>query len=373
MSKRFGITAFFSLLMALFIAGFFVVYAKDKGKQIDRNQFEKPVPVKTITIETRDLPVVVESVGRLYPDRSVTLSAQIPGEVKYYKADVGDIVKKGQLLVQIKPVDYELALEEAESNLLAAEAQLSAAGKAYERFKSLLPRKVISRDNFDKVESEYKTARAQAAQAKVGVKIARERLEKTRIKASFSSLVAARHIEVGQMIGTNDPVMTLLDLSRVRVKVFLAEKDFVFLDRHDPVRIMVEAYPERQFNGRIDRIDVSADPATNTFGVEILIDNEDLVLKAGLSARVYLTTKVLSNVILIPQSAVLFREDRAEVFVVEADQKAQPRVVQLGQTQSDIIQVLAGLKNGDRLIVRGHNYVKPGTKVTYNNEQQQKN
>jgi RND family efflux transporter MFP subunit len=369
MSKRYVIIVFLSLLLAIFIAGFVVVYAKDKSKQIVQNRTEKPVPVKTITIQTQDLPVVVESVGRLYPDRSVTLSAQIPGEVKYYNVDVGDNVKKGQLLVQIKPVDYELALEQAESNLLAAEAQLSAADKAYKRFKSLLPRKVISRDNFDKVESEYKTARAQAAQAKVGVKIAGERLEKTRIKAPFSSLVAARHIEVGQMIGTNDPVMTLLDLGRVRVKVYLPEKDYVFLDRQDPVRIKVEAYPDHLFNGQIDRIDVKSDPATNTFGVEILIDNKDLVLKAGLSARVYLTTKVLSNVILIPQSAVLFREDRAEVFVVEVDQTARSRVVQLGQTQSDIIQVLKGLTKGDRLIIRGQNYVKPGTRVTFNNEQ----
>lgn len=369
MSKRYVIIVFISLFLAIFIAGFIVVYAKDKNKQIDRNQTEKPVPVKTITIQTQDLPIVVESVGRLYPDRSVTLSAQIPGEVKFYNVDVGDIVKKGQLLVQIKPVDYELALEQAESNLLAAEAQLSAASKTYERFKSLLPRKVISRNNFDKVESEYKTARAQAAQARVGVKIDRERLEKTRIKAPFSSLVAARHIEVGQMIGTNDPVMTLLDLSRVRVKVYLPEKDFVFLDQQDPARIKVEAYPDLLFDGRIDRIDVKSDPATNTFGVEILIDNKDLVLKAGLSARVYLTTKVLSNVILIPQSAILFREDRKEVFVVEADLTAQPRTVQLGQTQSDIIQVLTGLKKGDRLIVRGQNYVKPGTKVTFNNAQ----
>jgi len=124
-----------------------------------------------------------------------------------------------------------------------------------------------------------------------------------------------------------------------------------------------------RLEGRIDRIDVKSDPATNTFGVEILIDNKDLVLKAGLSARVYLTTKVLSNVILIPQSAVLFRENRTEVFVVEADQTAQPRAVQLGQTQSNIIQVLTGLTKGDRLIVRGQNYVKAGAKVTFNNVQ----
>jgi len=343
--------------------GLMMANAQDGGKESNREFAIKAVPVEIIAIKTRDVPVVVEAVGRLYPDREVTLSAQIPGEIHRYEADVGDTVREKQLLVTIKPVDYELALDEARSNLLAAEARLSAARKAYNRFKKLLPRNVISQNTFDTVESEYKTARAQQAQATAGVNIAEERLNKTRITAPFSSMVASRYVEVGQMIGANKPMMTLLDLRRVRVKVFLSEKDFVVLDRDDPAEIKIEAYPDRVFKGQIDRIDIKADPLTNTFGVEILVDNTNVLLKAGLSARVFLTTNMLKDIIMIPQSAVLFRNEGTEVFVAEPDETARICNVTLGQTKENLVQVISGLSEGDRLIVKGHNYVKDGSKI----------
>jgi RND family efflux transporter MFP subunit len=214
------------------------------------------------------------------------------------------------------------------------------------------------------VESEFKTALAQEAQAKAGVDIADERLKKTAIIAPFSSLVAVRHIEIGQMIGTNEPVMTLIDLSQVRVKVFLAEKDFVHVDKDDAVTVAVEAYPNQTFSGHIDRLDVKADAMTNTFGIEILIDNKNLLLKAGLSARVRLTVDMIPDAILIPQNSVIFRENGTEVFIVDENETARIRTVEPGLTQGDLIRIVKGLERGDRLIVKGQNYVKPGNKVT---------
>ena len=364
LSKRYILLFTTVLVVIIVVIGFFAVQGRNNRDPSSAPPTDKPVPVQIMTIQTRNMPIVVEAVGRLFPERTVTLSAQIPGEISRYYGDVGDQVAKGKLLVKIKPTDYELALAEARSNLVAARARLSAARNAYDRFEKLLPRKVVSQDNFDKVESEFKTALAQEAQAKAGVDIADERLKKTAITAPFSSLVAVRHIEIGQMIGTNEPVMTLIDLSRVRVKVFLAEKDFVHVDKDDAVTVAVEAYPDRTFSGRIDRLDVKADAMTNTFGVEILIDNKDLLLKAGLSARVRLTVDMIPDAILIPQNSVIFRENGTEVFIVDKNETARTRTVEPGLTQGDLIRIVKGLERGDRLIVKGQNYVKPGNKVT---------
>lgn len=353
-----------ALVVIIVSIGFFAARGRDTGNTSPAIPADKPVPVQIMTIQTRDMPIVVEAVGRLFPERTVTLSAQIPGEISRYYYDVGDQVAKGELFVKIKPTDYELALAEARSNLVAARARLSAARNAYNRFEKLLPRQVVSQDNFDKVESEYKTALAQEAQAKAGIDIAEERLKKTEITAPFSSLVAVRHIEIGQMIGTSDPVVTLIDLSRVRVKVFLAEKDFVHVDHSDAVAVTVDAYPDRTFEGHIDRLDVKADAMTNTFGVEILIDNHDLLLKAGLSARVRLTVDIVPDAVLIPQHAVIFRENGTEVFVVDENQTARLQTVELGSTQGDLIRIVTGLNREDKLIVKGQNYVKPGNKIT---------
>ena len=366
LSKR-NLLLLTAILVVIIVSiGFFAVQGRDTDAPSSALPVDKPVPVQIMTIQPRDMPIFVEAVGRLFPERIVTLSVQIPGEISRYYGDVGDQVATGELLAKIKPTDYELALAEAQSNLVAARARLSATRNAYNRFEKLLPRKVVSQDTFDKVELEYKTALAQEAQAMALVDIAEERIKKTAITAPFSSLVAVRHIEIGQMIGVNDPVMTLIDLSRVRVKVFLSEKDFVHVDRSDAVTVTIEAYPDRTFSGRIDRLDVKADAMTNTFGIEILIDNKDLLLKAGLTARVRLTVDIIPDAILIPQNAVLFRENGTEVFIVDKNHAARSRTVEPGLTQGDLIRIVKGLKRGDKLIIKGQNYVKPGNGITIN-------
>jgi RND family efflux transporter MFP subunit len=328
------------------------------------------VPIETMIVQAQDLPIVIETVGRIRPDREVLVSAEIPGKIESYRADVGDRVTKDQILVQIEPADYRLALREAEANLSAALIHFSAARKAYKRFQTLLPKKVISQDNFDKIEAEFEAAQARKEQAEVGVAITRERLAKADIRAPFSGMVAGRHIEKGQWIATGMPVMTILDLSRVRARVFLTERDFVHIDRKDPVEIVAEAYPESSLSGAIDRIDIEADTMTNTFGVEILVDNPATILKAGMSVRTSITAFVLHDIILIPQSVVIFRDRGTEVFIVGDDGRAEVRAVKLGRRSGNLIQVTEGLAVGEKLIVKGQNYIKPGAVVAVSSTNQ---
>jgi RND family efflux transporter MFP subunit len=357
--KRFVISVI--LVIALFLS-FIAADAKEKVDAIP--PVSAAVPIETITVQSQDLPVVIETVGRIRPDREVLVSAEIPGKIESYRADVGDRVTKDQILVQIEPADYRLALREAEANLSAALIHFSAARKAYKRFQTLLPKKVISQDNFDKIEAEFEAAQARKEQAEAGAAITRERLTKADIRAPFSGMVAGRHIEKGQWVAAGMPVMNILDLSRVRARVFLTEKDFVHIDREDPVEIVAEVYPGRLWKGSIDRIDIEADTMTNTFGVEILVDNPATILKAGMSVRTSITAFVLRDIILIPQNVVIFRDRGTEVFIVGDDGKAEVRAVKLGRRNGNLIQVTEGLGVGDRLIVKGQNYVKPGTVVT---------
>ena len=324
---------------------------------------EKVVPVHVMEVMDGDLPIVVESVGRLYPNREIILSAEIGGTVDTYGADLGDRVKKGQTLIQLDQTDYRLALKEAQANLLVAQTQLDAAQKSYDRSRSLLPKKAISSETFDQREAALNSARASVARVKVVVEIAEERLKKTRISAPFSGLIAARMVEKGQTVAPGQPLMTLADLTPMRVKVYLMESDYIHLDRDDPVSVILEAAPEVPYVGRIDRIGIKADERTNSFDVEILVENPDLSLKAGMTALVRLTTTVIKNTILIPQSTVLYRKDRMEVFVVTNNEKAEARRVELGRTEGSLIQIIKGLRVGDRLVSTGGKFLKPGDKV----------
>ncbi|MBU2499183.1 MAG: biotin/lipoyl-binding protein, partial [Proteobacteria bacterium] len=151
------------LCLFFFFMSFLTACHQPQGEEAE-NPTEKPVPVKVVEIGSHDLLLTVESVGRVAANREVTLSTEVGGVVKDYFADVGDRVKTEQPLVSIDPLDYRLALREAQANLAAAQARLEAATKAYARSKALLPKKAISLDTFDKYEAEYKSCKAALSQ-----------------------------------------------------------------------------------------------------------------------------------------------------------------------------------------------------------------
>ena len=322
-----------------------------------------PRAVRVTPLISRELPIVVNAVGRLTPNRQVVVSTEVPGIVQDYDPDVGDSIRRGAMLAQIDPADYTLALKEAEANLLAARSNLPVAKRSFERAKRLLPEKVITPEVYDQADAAYKSAQARVVQLETIVAQARRRLEKTAIIAPFSGHVTHRFVEAGQHIGVGDPVMQLADMATMRVNIHVNELDYVQVDPMDPVTVTVEAFPGRTIDGRVDKIGVQADSRTNTFDVEILVDNADFLLKAGLTARVAIQTDTIAGAIMIPQQTVLFREDRKEVFILDADDRAVVRTVTLGRMDGSEVRVLEGLTVGQRLVVAGAQYLKPGEHV----------
>jgi len=325
---------------------------------------EKPRMVRIAKIVRCDLPINVSTVGRLIPNREVVISSQVAGIVTAYKADVGSRVSTGKSLVKLDPTDYNLVLDEARANLLSARAKLAALTNAFKRARQLLPENVITPEGFDKSEAEYKASGALVVQLETAVNMAQRQVDKTVINAPFGGYVTRRLVELGQNIAMGEPVMAMADMKTMRIRIHLNERDYVHLDKKDPVTIKIEAYPDTSFSGKVDKIGIKADPRTNTFEVEILVENPKIILKAGLTARVFIRTDILRDSIMIPQSCVLFREDRKEIFVIEKDNTAATREIKLGRTQGSAVRILQGLVPGDNLVITGSQYLKSGDKVT---------
>lgn len=351
------------LLLIGLVAGLAGSFGCSPAKE-EKVALPKPRPVNTVVIERRDLPLVVNAVGRLIANREVVLSAQVSGIVESYSVDTGDPATAEQTLVILDSKDYQLALNEARANLLSARARYVAAQNAFQRAGQLLPDNVITPEYYEKIEADFKAAQAGVSQAEAVVDIQRRRFEKTVIKAPFDSLVIRRLVETGQNINVGDPVMAIADMRRMRVKIHVNEQDYVHLDHDDAVTVLIEAFPERSFPGQVDRIGVKADPQTNTFEVEVLVANPDLLLKAGLTATVNIVVDTVPDAILIPQGCVLFRENRKEVFVVTEDGKASVREVKLGRVEGSSVMILEGVAVGDRLVTTGSQYLKDGDRVT---------
>ena len=349
-------------LLAILVSGFlmFISCSPQEENQVVE---AKTRSVRVETIVSRDLPIVVNSVGRLNPNREVVLSAQVSGILIQYNADVGAKVVAGASLIRLDATDYTLALNEAEANLLAAQAKLAAVKSTFERTKRLLPDNVITQERYDQTEAEYKFSIAQATQLKVMVEMAQRRQKKTTITAPFSGYVTKRLVEIGQNVAVGDPVMSVADMKTMRVKIYINELEYVHLDKDDLVEVTVEAFSRTSMVGHVDKIGIQADPRTNTFEIEILVDNSDFSLKAGLTARVAIQTEVIPGAVMIAQDTVIFRENRKEVFVVEAGNMAAAREVKMGRVDGSEVRILDGLMPGDTLVVEGGQYLKPGDKV----------
>jgi len=323
----------------------------------------KPRAVQVETVVSRDLPIVVNAVGRLAPDREVVLSAQVSGIVERYTVDVGARAAAGAVLVQLDDADHVLALQEAEANLQTARIRLPVEKNAYRRAQRLLPENAITPELFDQAEAAYAAAKATVTRLEALVAMARRSVDKTAITAPFGGHVTRRFVETGQNIAVGDPVMQLADMQSMRVNIHISELDTVNLDKTDPVTVTVEAYAEKSLSGRVDQIGIQADPRTNTFEIEILVDNPAFRLRAGLTARVAIQTHVIPSAVMIAQHSVLFRENRKEVFVVSPDNRARARTVQLGRIAGAEVHILDGLRPGDNLVVSGAQYLKPGDTV----------
>jgi len=323
----------------------------------------KPRSVSIAVVESHNLPIVVNSVGRLVPNHEVVLSSQVSGIVQAYSVDTGDAIKANKMVVALDPMDYQLALSEAKANLLSVRARYAAAKNSFLRAGELLPEKVITTEAYEKIEAEYKATQAAVFQAEAAVDINQRRLDKTVIKAPFDGLVTSRLVEKGQNINIGEPVMAIADMQSMRVKIHVNEQDYVYLDKDDAAAVLVEAYPDASFSGQIDRIGVKADPNTNTFEVEILVANSSLVLKAGLTATVNITIDEIEDAIMIPQNSVLFRKNRQEVFVVTDGDRVIVREVKLGRVDESSVRVVKGLTPGDKLVTTGSQYLKDGDSV----------
>jgi len=309
--------------------------------------FGKDLTLKVASekVEIRDITEIITANGKLKPQVEVKISPEVPGEIIELPVKEGNKVKKGDLLVVIKPDIYqsslsrlEAALNTQKARLAQAEAQLIEKELNYQRGKQLLEKKTIPNSEFETIESLWKVAisEVQAARysvksAESSVKEASENLTKTKIFSPIDGTVSKLNVEKGEkVVGTNQfagtELMTIADLATMEVLVEVNENDIVKVHKNDTANIEIDAYLKRKFKGIVTEIASSAnvvgttvDQVTN-FNVKILLlakSYKDLIEKdsvkypflPGMSATVEILTDTRKGIISVPIQAVTTRGD----------------------------------------------------------------
>lgn len=294
-----------------------------------------PAPVEVAKIREGSFPVYINTVGTLKANESVSLRPEENGRIKEMKFKSGQHVNKGTVLVILENEEQKARLKEAEANLKMRKS-------AYDRTNTLFKKKVVSEKEFDEAYAHFKSAEA-------AVDLAKDRLNKTYIKAPFEGVVGLIEHSVGTYIRAGDEIVTIEDIDPIKVDFNLSE---IYLDKVKPgqeVQIEVEGFPEYIFAGTIDAVSPSIDPQGHSVKVRALLNNKNRELKSGLFAKVRVRGDVLDDVIIVPETAVETRGSQEFLYVV-VDNKAH------------FVRVTTGSRNGEEVEVKS-SILRPGMMV----------
>ncbi|NIR44549.1 MAG: efflux RND transporter periplasmic adaptor subunit [Gemmatimonadetes bacterium] len=283
---------------------------------------EQGRPFQVVTAERKTLSISAEAAGVIEPVTMVEVKSKASGEVLSLPVETGDHVEQGQLLVQVEQTDARQALAQAEADLEVAEARLKVARSQLDRAEKMLEQQIISDQDYEQSQLEYANARAQLVRAQASLEIARERMAETTIRAPITGTIIDRTVEAGQVISSATQVvgggtllMTMADLGEVQVRTLVDETDIGRVEPRLPADIQVEAYRDRTFQGRVLKIEPQATVTQNVtmFPVLIRIDNEERLLKPGMSAEVTIQIARTEDAVTVPAQAVHPQSDAEEV------------------------------------------------------------
>jgi RND family efflux transporter MFP subunit len=302
-------------------------------------------------VSKKDLSETLNLVGNITANNDVNIISETAGKITAVFTKVGDYKQSGSVLFQ---VDDELK----KAAFMSAEANYEKARKDYERFQTLYQQKSVT-------DSQLDQAKLGAAMAEAQYIVAKRQLSDSQIKTPISGYVTARYVDLGAMVqGAPQPtlVANIVDISRLKVKLNLAEKDAFIAKVGDQVSVSVDVYPNVKFKGRIESISSKGDDA-HTYPVEISINNESAhPLKAGMFARVEFTSLKNRETIVIPRESLVGSVKEPQVFIVE-NGIAKLRSLTVGNQSGIYVQVLQGLMEGETIVVNGQNNLVDNLKV----------
>jgi membrane fusion protein, multidrug efflux system len=304
-------------------------------------------PLKAGTVEYRDVEAAYSADGVIEAVKQSTVAAQVTGRIIEIRFDVGDYVKKGQVIVRLDPRDADETLAASRAQYAQAQANFVHARANYERTRQLFAQKFVSQAALDKAEAEYRAAQAQSDAMQAGVARAETARGFATIIAPYSGVVSVRHIELGELATPGKPLMTGFDPTDMRVVANVPQHDVEAVRKASSVIVDVPAL-NRSVKATGITVLPTADPKTHTTRVRIdLPPSRDIY--PGMFARAKFVIGHERKLI-IPAQTVLKRSELTAVYVIDRDDRPHLRQVKLGEAVNPgEIEVLAGLTAGERI------------------------
>ena len=342
------------LVLALATTGI-ALRGKNRGAEAKAPASPAPVAVEflpedLVAVEPKALARTLALTGSLTPFNEATVKAKVAGELVAVPVREGESVKAGQVLARIDLTEVQARVAAREADVEAARAQLVWAEKNRNQQKALLDKAFISQSAFDNIQSNYDVAAAKLRAADAELVVAKKSLGDAVLVAPFAGIVSQRLAQPGERVALDARVIGIVDLSRMQLEAPVPPAAIGEVKVGQPLRFAVEGFGEREFEGRIERINPAASAGTRSISVYAVIENPQGVLRGGMFARGALRLGQVEGALAIPVSAV--REDAGQSYVyLLKEGQVRRRNVKTGTADAaGLTQVTEGLAAGDRIV-----------------------
>jgi len=348
---------------------------------------ETPIPVRVVEARTGELIIRLKFPGEAVTDRKIVMKTEVTGVVKELRAREGVHVKPGDLLAALDDARYRLALERQQASRLrllsemllekqfgqlteglgAAPEKIAKAKENFARAETGFREGLVSPADFELASKDYEMALIETGlrkeevmaaskgltQAEIDVRTAELDLEKARIRAPFGGIITDIKVSPGEHLEFGRDLFTLVDISEVKVIAKVLESEVGKIKAGRKVDLRFSAFPNKVFKGAVEAISPVVNPGDKTCAVHVSLQNPQEEIKPGMHAEVEIAAEIHKDRLLLPQDAVLVRGGRKLVFVVE-EGVAKWRYIEVGLENGSYVEVLDGVKEGEKVIVEGH-------------------
>jgi RND family efflux transporter MFP subunit len=322
-----------------------------------------PVPVQVAWVKQESVSEQITLVGSTEAVVRSTIAAEVSGLVESFPVKEGDFVQKGQVLVILRSTALWFRLEAAEAVKGKVQADLDFAKKELIRHEALKGSNSIAERKYDEVVFQHASLVQELQKAEAEIKLLRDEISKKKVVAPFSGFVAKEHTQVGEWLSAGSPVVSLVDLSQVRVSVDVPERYIVQIALGSPVQIHMASLPEIRFQGKVSAILPEGDANARTFPVHVILSNDEAKIKGAMEARGTFNLGAVKDALLVPKDAVVTSGGNRMVYVV-SDQTAQPIPVEVVGYYNGNVAIKGPVQPGTQVVIRGNERLRPGQPVT---------
>lgn len=335
-----------------------------------------PMTVDTAMATRHEVVDYITVVGNLIGEATVDVVPRVAGRIDSLPVKLGDRVARGAVVAKIEDREIREQINQAQStlevnkaNVTQRENEVQLQQNALERTKTTFERGLTARQLLEDAEARYNAAasqllvaRAQQSQTQSRIDELRITLSNTTVLSPVDGFVSKRNLDAGAFANANTPILQVVDIGTVRLVANLVEKGFKKVTPGVEAKVQVDTFAGEDFTGRVSRVAPVFDPATRTAQMEIEVPNPGFRLKPGMYARVRLTVERRPDALTVPSNAVVDSDGKRGVFMVK-DQTAKFVATTVGLSDGERIEIVDGLREGDRVITTGALALRDGDRV----------